>query len=47
MVQDENTAQVFVASRFVISNRAAFEAERNFARTIGTDTYAPSQPDIT
>ena len=47
MVQDENSAQVFMASRFVISNRAAFEAERNFVRTIGTDTYAPSQPDST
>jgi hypothetical protein len=47
MVQDEKSAQAFMASRFVISNRAAFEAERNFARTIGTDTYAPNQSDST
>lgn len=40
MVQDENTAQVFMASRFVISNVAAFDHQRKFAKTIGTDTYA-------
>ncbi|WP_329258771.1 DUF4238 domain-containing protein [Actinoallomurus sp. NBC_01490] len=41
MIQNENTAQVFMASRFIISNRAAFDHEREFAKTIGTDTYAP------
>lgn len=43
MVQDENTAQVFMASRFIISNAAAFAHEREFAKTIGTDTYAPQE----
>ncbi|MFI0848602.1 DUF4238 domain-containing protein [Mesorhizobium sp. IMUNJ 23232] len=41
MVESENCGQVFMASRFVISNRPDFEAERAFAPTIGTDTYAP------
>ncbi len=41
LVQSENSAQVFMASRFVISNRAAFDLEREFARTIGTDPYEP------
>jgi hypothetical protein len=40
MVQDENTAQVFMASRFVISNAPAFSHEREFAKKIGTDIYA-------
>lgn len=39
MVSSENSAQVFMSSRFVISNRARFEQERDFARTIGTDFY--------
>ena len=40
MVKDENTAQVFMASRFVISRQNNFNDERAFARTIGTDRYA-------
>ena len=40
MVESENSGQVFMASRFVISNRNNFEAERAFALTIGTDLYA-------
>ena len=42
MVECENTGQVFMASRFLISCRAQFDAERAFAPTIGTDIYAPS-----
>lgn len=41
MVESENSGQVFMASRFVLSNRPDFEAERAFASTIGTDIYAP------
>lgn len=41
MVESENTAQVFMASRFVISNRPSFDRERDFSKTIGTDIYAP------
>lgn len=41
MVESENSGQVFMASRFVLSNRAIFDAERGFALTIGTDIYAP------
>ncbi|MEU8382518.1 DUF4238 domain-containing protein [Streptosporangium sp. NPDC048865] len=41
MVESENSAQVFMASRFVISKRSAFDREREFAKTIGTDAYAP------
>lgn len=37
MVANENGAQVFMASRFVISSRNQFEEEREFAKTIGTD----------
>ena len=40
MVQSENGAQVFMASRFVISPRSDFSEEREFAKTIGTDAYA-------
>lgn len=39
MVEAENSGQVFMASRFVISCRADFSFERAFASTIGTDTY--------
>ena len=42
MVESENTGQVFMASRFLISCRAQFDTERAFASTIGTDIYAPS-----
>lgn len=45
MVESENNGQVFTASRFVLANRADFEAERAFALTIGTDIYAPSLPN--
>jgi hypothetical protein len=40
MVVSENSGQVFMASRFVFSRRDRFDAEREFAKTIGTDTYA-------
>jgi hypothetical protein len=39
MVESENGAQVFMASRFVISSRNNFDREREFAKTIGTDVY--------
>lgn len=41
MVRSENGAQVFMASRFVISSRNQFDEEREFAKTIGTDLYKP------
>ena len=41
MVDSENSGQVFMASRFVISNRAQFETEREFERSIGTEIHAP------
>lgn len=41
MVDSENTAQVFMASRFVFSCRDDFARARDFAPTIGTDVYAP------
>jgi len=41
LVESENSGQVFMASRFVISPRNAFAPEREFAKTIGTDIYAP------
>ena len=40
MVQSENSGQVFMASRFVISPLDDFAFARDFAKTIGTDTYA-------
>lgn len=42
MVESENTGQAFMGSRFILSKRNMFDAERDFARTIGTDIYAPS-----
>ncbi len=45
LVDTENSGQVFMASRFVVSSRDDFERERAFAQTIGTDTYAT--PDFT
>jgi len=39
MVESENCAQVFMASRFIISSRRNFDREREFAKTIGTDAY--------
>ena len=41
MVESENSAQVFMASRFIISCKDDFSAARTFAPTIGTDIYAP------
>jgi hypothetical protein len=41
MVESENTAQVFMASRFVFSCRHDVARARDFAPTIGTDVYAP------
>lgn len=40
MVQSENSGQVFMASRFVISPVDDFAFARDFAKTVGTDTYA-------
>ncbi|PBB29428.1 hypothetical protein CK222_03985 [Mesorhizobium sp. WSM3866] len=42
MVESENSGQVFMASRFVLSKRPEFKAERAFARTIGANINAPS-----
>jgi hypothetical protein len=44
MVESENSGQVFMASRFLFSRRNVFDAEREFAKTVGTDTYAPGRP---
>ncbi|MBV9548985.1 MAG: DUF4238 domain-containing protein [Alphaproteobacteria bacterium] len=45
LISSENSAQVFMASRFVISPCNDFEEAKQFAKTIGTDTYKPqSQP---
>jgi hypothetical protein len=44
MVESENSGQVFMASRFVFSRRDRFDAEREFAKTIGTDIYARGRP---
>jgi len=41
MVESENTGQVFMASRFVISVQDSFDREREFAKTIGTDLHEP------
>ncbi len=41
MVDSENSGQVFMASRFVISSRDGFDGEREFAKSIGTDLYEP------
>jgi hypothetical protein len=40
MVESENTGQIFMASRFVISSINDFESLKEFAKTIGTETYA-------
>lgn len=44
MIESENSGQVFMASRFVLSTRSDFDAERAFLPTIGTDTFAPPSP---
>jgi hypothetical protein len=41
MIVNENSAQVFMASRFVVSNNSDFTEERRFAKTVSTDAYAP------
>jgi len=41
MVRSDNTGQVFMASRFVLSRDSEFEHERAFAKTIGTNKLAP------
>lgn len=43
MVRSENSGQVFMATRFVFSNRDDFTWEREFAPTIGTDIYKPEE----
>jgi hypothetical protein len=43
MVRSENSGQVFMASRFVLSSRDSFAWEREFAATIGTDVYNESK----
>jgi hypothetical protein len=41
MVEHENSGQIFMASRFVISPTNDFEFARDFLDSIGTDRYAP------
>ena len=41
MVESENSGQVFMASRFVISSRNGFDRERDFAKSMGTSLYEP------
>lgn len=41
MVQHENAGQVFMATRFVISSAEDFSFATEFAKSIGTDVYAP------
>ncbi len=41
MIESENSGQVFMASRFVISSRDGFDHERKFRQSIGTDLYEP------
>jgi hypothetical protein len=40
MVQSENTGQVYMATKFVLSCKDDFEQEKKFAKTIGTDEFA-------
>jgi hypothetical protein len=40
MVESENSGQVFMAKRFVISPANNFQFAREFVKTIGTNTYA-------
>jgi hypothetical protein len=46
MVESENSGQVFMAKRFVISSANDFEFAREFAKTVRTDTYARAAPEI-
>ncbi|WP_396642492.1 DUF4238 domain-containing protein [Microbacterium sp.] len=41
MASSENSAQVFMASRHVVSGQPDFAWAKDFARTTGTDLYAP------
>lgn len=41
MVEQENTGQIFMASRFVLSPLNEFALANKFVETIGTDVYAP------
>jgi hypothetical protein len=41
MVESENAGQVFMATRFIFSQMNDFKHARDFARSIGTDRYAP------
>ncbi len=43
MVEHENSGQVFMASRFVISNCNDFDFVPEFIASIGTDIYAPKE----
>lgn len=43
LVEQDNTGQVFMAGRFVISSVNDFVFLRGFAETIGTDKYAPPE----
>jgi hypothetical protein len=43
MVESENSGQVFMAGRFVLSPIKDFRYAREFAPTIGTDLYAPPE----
>lgn len=40
MVKTEKSAQVFMASKFVVSNNADFSDARRFAKSLGIGTYA-------
>lgn len=44
MVDHENSGQVFMASRFIISPKDDFEYAKEFVKSIGTDMYADKQP---
>lgn len=40
IIESENSAQAFMASRFILSGNGDFAVVRAFAATIGTDVYA-------
>lgn len=42
MVEHENSGQIFMASRFIISNCKDFSFAQEFLPSIGTDMYAPN-----
>lgn len=45
MVDHENSGQVFMASRFIISPQDDFEFAKEFVKSIGTDMYADKEPE--